>query len=161
MGVIAPLWHTTTFQASYIIYGNDLAPRFGKPRYEVLRILSRTDQDGKGASASLASKKPESELVRRTLGEIGQRRMSVEADPGWRIVAGASVAAIHHPLSRRAEPSRQRQSDLVSFADEGKKERGSSAVPGTTGRPAEVLREGSGIRVDATAGDGLTISTYI
>ena len=100
MGVIAPLWHTTTFQASYIIYGNDLAPRFGKPRYEVLRILSRTDQDGKGASASLASKKPESELVRRTLGEIGQRRMSVEADPGWRIVAGASVAAIHHPLSK-------------------------------------------------------------
>src|SRR5262249_36833729 len=50
---------------------------------------------------------------------------------------------------------------FVSFADEGKKERGSSAVPGTTGRTAEVLREGSGIKVDATAGDGLTISTYI
>ena len=30
----------------------------------------------------------------------------------------------------------------------------------TTGRPAEVLREGSGIRVDGTAGDGLSI-TYI
>jgi len=30
-----------------------------------------------------------------------------------------------------------------------------------TGRPAEVLREGSGINVDGTAGDGLTISTYI
>jgi hypothetical protein len=25
MGVIAPLWHTTTFPASYIIYGNALA----------------------------------------------------------------------------------------------------------------------------------------
>src|SRR6516225_7624786 len=124
------------------------------------RILSRTDRIGKREGASLASKKPESELVRRTLGEVGQRRMSVEADPGWRIVAAASLAAIHRPLPRRAEPSRQRQSDLVSFADEGKKERGSSAVPGTTGRPAEVLRAGSGIKVDGTAGDGPTMSTY-
>jgi hypothetical protein len=31
-------------------------------------------------------------------------------------------------------------------ADGGKKGRGSSAVPGTTGRPAEVLREASGIK---------------
>ncbi len=31
----------------------------------------------------------------------------------------------------------------------------------TTGGPAEVLRKGSGIKVDPTAGDGLTISTYI
>ena len=30
----------------------------------------------------------------------------------------------------------------------------------TTGRPAEILREGSGIKVDGTAVDGLTI-TYI
>jgi len=34
-------------------------------------------------------------------------------------------------------------------------------VPGTTGRPTEVLREGSGIKVGGTAGEGLTISTYI
>ena len=34
-------------------------------------------------------------------------------------------------------------------------------MPGTTGRPAEVLREGSGIKVDGTAGDGLTMSAYI
>jgi hypothetical protein len=53
------------------------------------------------------------------------------------------------------------KSHIVSFSDEGKKERGSSAVPGTTGRPAEVLREGSGIKVEGTAGDGLTVSTYI
>jgi hypothetical protein len=33
-------------------------------------------------------------------------------------------------------------------------------VPGTTGRPAEVLRAGSGIKVDGTAGDGPTMSTY-
>ena len=38
---------------------------------------------------------------------------------------------------------------------------GGGAVSTTTGRPAEVLREGSGIEVEGTAGDGLTISTYI
>ncbi len=79
----------------------------------------------------------------------------------WRIVAAASVATIYRTLPRGAQPSGQRQSDLVSFADGGKKEHGSSAVSRTTGRPAEVLREGSGIKVDVTAGDGLTISTYI
>jgi len=80
--------------------------------------------------------------------------MSVEADPVWRIVAAASVAAIYRTLPRGAQPSGQRQSDLVSFADGGKKEHGSSAVSRTTGRPAEVLREGSGIKVDETAGRG-------
>ena len=60
-----------------------------------------TDQDGRRASASLASKKPEFELVRRTLGQVGQRRMSVEADPGWRIVAAASVASIYRTLQVR------------------------------------------------------------
>src|SRR5215469_17514393 len=118
--------------------------------YEVLRILSRTDRIGKREAASLAGKKPESELVRRTLGEVGQRRMSVEADPGWRIVAAASLAAIFAALPCRAEPSGQRKSDLVSFADGGKKERGSSAVPGTTGRPAEILRARGSLRVSAS-----------
>jgi hypothetical protein len=33
-------------------------------------------------------------------------------------------------------------------------------VSRTTGGPAEVLREGSGVKVAGTAGDGLTISTY-
>jgi hypothetical protein len=33
-------------------------------------------------------------------------------------------------------------------------------VSRTTGGPAEVLREGSGIKVDGTAGHGLTISIY-
>jgi hypothetical protein len=45
--------------------------------------------------ASIASKEPEDQLVCGTLGEVGQRRMSVEADPGWRIFAAASVAAIY------------------------------------------------------------------
>ena len=34
-------------------------------------------------------------------------------------------------------------------------------MPGTTGRPAEVLPEASGLKVDGTAGDGLTMSAYI
>jgi hypothetical protein len=84
--------------------------------------------------------------------------MFVEADLVWRIVAAASVAAIPRTLPRRAQPSRQRQSDLVSFAAGGKEEHGSSAVSRTTGRPAEVLREGSGIRVEGTTGNGLTIT---
>ncbi len=129
-----------------------------RPRCEVLPIISGTDQDGKRESASIASKKPESELVRGTLGEVGQRRMSVEADRVWRIVATASVAAIYRTLPRGAQPSGERQSDLVSFAARDMREHGSSAVSRTTGRPAEVLREGSGIRVDGTDGGGLTIS---
>src|SRR6516164_10180406 len=32
MGVIAPLWHTTTFPASYIIYGSALMGARGRPR---------------------------------------------------------------------------------------------------------------------------------
>jgi hypothetical protein len=87
--------------------------------------------------------------------------MFVEADLVWRIVAAASVAAISGTLPRGAQPSGQRQSDFVSFAARGKGEHGSSAVSRTTGGPAEVLREGSGIKVDGTAGHGPTISTYI
>jgi hypothetical protein len=34
-------------------------------------------------------------------------------------------------------------------------------VSRTTGGPAEVLRKGSGIKVDGRAGHGLTISAYI
>src|SRR5258708_31403960 len=85
--------------------------------------------------------------------------MSVGADPVGRIFAAAGVAAIYRKLRRGAQPSGERQSDLVSFAAGGKEEHGSSAVSRTTGGPAEVLREGSGIKGDGTAGDGLT--TYI
>ena len=63
-------------------------------------------------------------------------------------------------VPRGAQPPGQRQSDLVSFGVGGKKEHGSSAVSRTTGQPAEVLREGSGIKVDGTADHGLPISTY-
>jgi hypothetical protein len=52
----------------------------------------------------------------------------------------------------RTDQDRKRESASIAS-------HGSSAVSRTTGRPAEVLREGSGIKVDGTAGDGLT--TYI
>jgi hypothetical protein len=65
-------------------------------------------------------------------GEVGQRRMFVEADPVWRIVTAASVA-IYRTFPRRAQLSGQRQSDLASFAAGGKEEHGSSAVSRTTG----------------------------
>src|SRR6267378_1582322 len=84
-----------------------------RPRCEVLPIISGTDQNGKRESASIASTKPESELVRGTLGEVGERRMSVEADRVWRSVAAASVAEIYRTLPRGAQPSGQRQSDFV------------------------------------------------
>jgi len=58
----------------------------GRTRFSV-----STDQDGKRESASIVSKEPESELVCGTLGKIGQRRMSVEVDPVWRIFAAASI----------------------------------------------------------------------
>src|SRR5205807_4139566 len=132
-----------------------------RPRCEVLPIISGTDQGGECESTSIASKKPESELVRGTLGEVGERRMSVEADPVWRIVAAASVAAIYRTLPRGAQPPGQSQSDLVSFAAGGTDEHGSSAVSRTTVGTTEVLRKGSGIKVDGTAGHGLTISAHI
>src|SRR5260370_1343813 len=122
--------------------------------------LCRINEGIERESASIASQKPESELVRGTLCEIGQRRMSVEDYPGWRILAAASVAAIYRTLPRGAQPSGQRQSDLVSFAAGGKEEDGGSPVSSTNGRRAEVLREGSGIKVDGTAGDG-SRSAYI
>jgi len=49
--------------------------------------------------------------------------------------------------------------EFVSFSDGGKKGH-VSAVSRTTGRPAEVLREGSGTKVGGTAGDWLTISAF-
>src|SRR6516162_3841428 len=83
-----------------------------------------TDRIGKREADSPASKKPESELVCRTLGEISQRGMPGKAHPIGRGFAAASLAAIYRTLSRGAEPSGQRQSHLVSFADGGKKGRG-------------------------------------
>ena len=67
---------------------------------------------------------------------------------------------VHYHEER--QPSGQRQSDLVSFGVGGKKEHRSSAVSRTTGRPAGVLRKGSGIKARRDSGAmGLTFSTYI
>jgi Transmembrane Fragile-X-F protein len=73
--------------------------------------------------------------------------MSGKAHPIWGVFAAASLAAIFAALPWRAEPAGQGKSNIVFFSDEGKKQRGSSAVPGTTGRPAEILRARGSIRV--------------
>jgi hypothetical protein len=93
------------------------------PGGEVLPIISRTDQDGKRESASIASKEPESELVRGTLGEVGQRRMSVEADPVWSILAAASVASNISYITTKSATIRAKTIGSVSFADGGKERR--------------------------------------
>ena len=77
-----------------------------------------------------------------------------------RVIAAASLAAIFCCITMKSGTIRPRKIAycfLFRRRQEGKKERGSTAVPGTTGRPAEVLPEGSGIKVnetDETAGDG-------
>jgi hypothetical protein len=53
------------------------------------------------------------------------------------------------------------RNDLVAFVAGGKEEHESSGCRERLGGPAEVLREGSGIKVDGTAGHGLTINTYM
>ncbi len=78
--------------------------------------------------------------------------------PGHRRGESSLRRALQQYIVHYHEERNHRQSDSVSFAARGNGEHGSSAISRTTGRPAEVLREGSGIRVDGTAGGGLTIS---
>ena len=73
--------------------------------------------------------------------------MPVEASSVRGTFAAASVAAVRGALPRGAQSSGQRESDLVSSGDErSKKEKGSGAVSGAAGRPAEVLRESCGLK---------------
>ena len=65
----------------------------------------------------------------------------------------ASQQYPEHYHGERNHPGKDNR-DLVSFAAGSKKEQRSSAVSGRTGRPAEVLREGSGIRVDGAVSPG-------
>src|SRR5262250_2138746 len=92
---------------------------------------------------------------------------SVKAECMSRLIrAGESSlrrALQQYLLHYHEERNHQGKENRLLFAFQTKARR-SSAVPGKTGRPAEVLREGSGIRVDETdetAGDGLTMSTCI
>jgi hypothetical protein len=118
-----------------------------RPRCEVLRIVSETDQDGKGESASIASKKPESEpYAERWVRSVKEECLS-RLIPFWRDRRRGERCSNIWNIAWGAQPSGQRQSDSVSFAAGGKGEHGSCAVSRTTGRPAEVVRQGSGIRL--------------
>ena len=87
--------------------------------------------------------------------------MSVETDAVRRIVAAASIAAVYGTLPGGAQPSRATTIGSCFLRGRRQGGPGCSAVSRTTGRPAEVLREGSGLGVDGTAGEGLTVSRYI
>jgi hypothetical protein len=137
-------------------------------------------QDALGAPAAYVTGTVNQELVLRNEYLAAENRILRGQIQGRLLLSEgekATLAEIAHRLGRKAledvaptaKPDAilgwyrtwQRQSDPVSFAAGGKEEHGSSPVSRTTGRPAEVLREGSGIKVDGTAVDGLTISTYI
>jgi hypothetical protein len=130
-----------------------------RPRCEVLPILSRTDQNGKCESLRLPARSPNLELVRGTPGEVGQRTWPRLILFGESLLRRALQQYMEHYHEER-KPSGQRQWDFVFFAPRG---RGGGAVRcrDRLGGLQEALREGSGVRVDGTAGDGLTISTYI
>jgi len=93
---------------------------------EVLPILSGTDRIGKREADLLASKKPEFELVCRTLGEISQRGMPVKADPVWRIVAAASLAAIYRTYHE--ERNHQGKGNQILFPLQTEARRDTGAV---------------------------------
>ena len=56
-----------------------------------------------------AGQEPKPECLCRTLGEIGQGRMSLEADPIWRAVAQTGIASLRVALSPGEESPRQGQ----------------------------------------------------
>jgi hypothetical protein len=78
--------------------------------------------------------------LRLPAGEISQRGMPGKAHPIWESSLRRALQQylLHYHEERNHQGKENRI--LFPFSDEGKKERGSSAVPGTPGRPAEVLR---------------------
>ena len=107
-----------------------------------VRIGHVADPLGPGGHA-----KPEFELVCRTLGEISQRGMPSKAHPILESLRCGERCSNICCITMKSGTSRPGKSHIVSFSDEGKKERGSRAVPGTTGRPAEILRARGSLRV--------------
>ena len=61
----------------------------------------------------------------------------------------------------RAGNHQGKDNRILFPSPEARGEHGSCAVSRAAVRPAEVLREGSGIKGEGTAGDGVTIRTYI
>jgi hypothetical protein len=93
-----------------------------RPRYEVLRVLSGGDRIGKRGSASLAGKKPEFELVCRTLGEISQRGMPSKAHPGWRVIAARALQ--QYLLHYHEERNHQGKGNRILFPLQARRDTG-------------------------------------
>src|SRR5438552_11857142 len=88
--------------------------------------------------------------------------MSVEADPGWRIVAAASVAAIYRTLPRGATTIRAKA--IGSCFLRGRRQEGTSEQCGVENDWAACWSITKGKRHKSPTGQramGLTFSTYI
>src|SRR5580704_5564072 len=70
-----------------------------RSRAQVLPRVSRRDPGGRHRTNCLAGQKSESERLCGTLGQVGQGRMFVEADPVGRGFCAASATPLRGPLS--------------------------------------------------------------
>jgi len=127
------------------------------PKCEVLPIISGTDQDGKRLPARSPNLNSYAERWVRSVKEECLSRLILVGESSLR--RALQQYTVHYHEER--QPSGQRQSDLVSFGVGGKKEHRSSAVSRTTGRPAGVLRKGSGIKARRDSGRWGSLSAHI
>src|SRR5215469_1670735 len=99
------------------------------------------------ASKDLAAPCPESEpeCSCGALGQIGEGRMSVQADPLRRSLIEAGTQRIYSALSCRTQPPGKRERLTVS-RNHRFSPGGFGTVPGTTRRVATVLSSASGMR---------------
>ena len=117
----------------------------------------------RGASKCRASQDQETErlvvqMARENPGwgyESDRRCLSQSRPSFIRSDGGQHSRSPRHFSSAKAQAIGLHTIGSCSFADAGKTEQGSSALSRTTGRPAEVLPEGSGIKVDGAADNGL------
>ena len=78
----------------------EIAYRLGRKALEqVLPRVSRRDPGGRHRTNCLAGQKSESERLCGTLGQVGQGRMFVEADPVGRGFSAPSATPLRGPLS--------------------------------------------------------------
>ena len=108
---------------------------------QILLIVSPIDRDGKDKDFGLAATESEPECVCRALGQVGKRRVPVEADPVWRVFTQTGTASLRDSLSPRTESPGQRQPAALSFATTTiESEAGEAAMSRTLGWPAQILR---------------------
>jgi len=129
-------------------HSDDGRYRFSEPpqvciarsRPQVLRRVSRSDPGGRHRTDCIAGQKSESERLCGTLGQVGEGRMFIEADPVGRGFSAPSAKPLRGTLSWGTKSPRQRQPPAVPLADSSSpwKTR-TGALSGTARWPAEIL----------------------